>query len=165
MTEGQPFPYHVFTAVLGAEGGLRLPTSALLLYLHFLPLETRLALVAEYRFLPGCPCVTSFGTEACVLPFLSPIPSSDFIRKSHLPYWLKVMVDLHCGMHVAACSVCGLADQPGPNRVLPLPCLSNSLKLFLAYTRSALGTPEIFLHLTLHTDFDKTKHSDARRGR
>lgn len=40
MTEGQPFPYHVFTAVLGAEGALGLPTLALLLYLHFLPLET-----------------------------------------------------------------------------------------------------------------------------
>lgn len=112
MTEGQPFPYHVFTAVLGAEGALGLPTLALLLYLHFLPLETRLPLVAEYRFLPGCPRVTSSelwdrSMLVAILLFLSPIPYSDFIRKLHLPYWLKAMVDLRCGMQIAACSFWG----------------------------------------------------------
>lgn len=136
-------PVSCFHSSFRSEGVLGLPTLALLLYLHFLPLETWLPSVAEYRFLPGCPCVTSFGKEICLLPsspFLSPIPSSRFIRKSHLPYWLKAMVDLCYGMRVAACSVWVLADQPGPNRVLSLLRLSNSLKLLIVCTWSALGT-------------------------
>lgn len=106
MTEGQPFPYHVFTAVLRAEGALELPTLALLLYLHFLPLKHD-SPWWQSRFLPRCPHLTSSelldrSVAVAILPFLSPIPSSDFIRKSHLPYWLKQMAD-HCGMQLAVC--------------------------------------------------------------
>lgn len=50
------------------------------------------------------------------------------------------------------------ADQPGPKRALLLPI---SLKLFIEHNLSL----ENFLLLTLHTDSDKTKCSDAWRGR
>lgn len=53
-----------------------------------------------------------------------------------------------------------LADQPGPKTALLL-TISLTLKLFRAYPQSL----ENFLHLTLHTDFDKTKCSDTWRGR
>lgn len=162
MTEGQPFLYHVFTALLGAEGALGFPTLALLLYLHFLPLVTWLPLVAEYY---SCQDVSvqpalSFGTAACLcpscplfLPFPPLISSRNYTYHIGRKQWLTSAVGYRLGC------LGRISRSTRSKKGSPASHLSKTL-----YIEHNLSL-ENFLLLTLHTDSDKTKCSDAWRGR
>lgn len=162
MTEGQPFLYHVLTALLGAEGALGFPTLALLLYLHFLPLVTWFPLVllgAIPARMSQCNQLWALRQQhACVHPplffchsllwFHPEITLTTLAESSGWP--LLWDIGWVSGGNQQINQV-----QKGP-LLLPIP-----LKLFRAYSQSL----ENFLRLTLHTDSDKTKCSDTWRGR
>lgn len=156
MTERQPFLYHVFTAGLGAEGVLMLPTlascsiSISFLWKHNSPCWQH---ADSCQGVPRWPAL-SWHNEVCPPP-LSSFSSLWF----HPEIALTILIESSGWLPLsdAPCSTWGFADPPCTNRALHLPCL-------YLFKNSSWHMLRFFLHLILHTDIkNRTKCSDVQR--